>query len=208
MSSAATAPTTAAAASGVDATTTMLVEVAENTPKGVPRRRLVRQHTEKAVSKKMWDHFRDFSDIQKYVLTYEGITLEERLTRDTRDRRSGGITMGAAYYSKLRGWYATTTNAAAMLTAKDPNQPVRASLREAMKQFKARPCKRQPLIEWLRTNKYDNNREAIGLAKTFLEQNATKTHEQRELAMAFIHWVHLHNIKEKDSQISNKPYYD
>ena len=121
----------------------------------------MRNNTEKAVIKKLWDHFRDFSDVQKFVLTHEGLTLEERLARDTRERRDGAGTMGAAYYQKLRGWYASTTNASAMLTARDSTEVVRPSLREAMKHYKARLCKRQPLVEWLRTNKYFGNRETV-----------------------------------------------
>jgi len=206
MSSSAAASTQVVPVEPHGAAAVPLVESAQAAAK--PRaRRLVRQTTDKQVHKKFWDHFRDFTDTQKYVITCEGLTLEERLMRDTRTNRAGqGPAMGATYYQALRKLYALQASPAMQLAATNPNEPIRTELRNAIKDMKSRPVKRSTLIEWLKGFEYVNNRETVGIAKTLLEQTASKSPDQRDLLLAGISWFQKHEVHTKDCYFTIRSY--
>jgi hypothetical protein len=159
------------------------------------------------VAKKFWDHFKGFWDTQKFVLAVEGATLEERLMKDTRTNRQGqGPAMGAAYCSKLRKMYALQTSPAMQLIAVDATAPIRADLREAIKDIKARPIKRSTLAEWLKASKYGNNRETVGIAKTLLEQCASKNTDQCDLLLQGMAWFRSNDVHTKDCYFTIRSY--
>ena len=183
-----------------------LVVSTQVAPKAATRR-LVRQTTDKQVSNKFWDHFRDFTDTQKFVLTSDGLTLEETLMRDTRTNRAGqGPAMGATYYQSLRKLYALQPSPAMQLSATNPVEPIRTELRNAIKDIKSRPVKRSTLIEWLKVAEYGNNRETVGIAKTLLEQTASKTPDQRDLLLAGISWFKRNDVHTKDCYFTIRSY--
>ncbi|CAE8626400.1 unnamed protein product, partial [Polarella glacialis] len=104
----------------------LLQEEEVNVGSAAPRRKLTKRNTDQQVTKKYWDHFRDFDDNQKYIIVVEGMTLEERLTKDTRaSRGKNGIPMGAPYYRSLRLKYSSVSSNMAQLAAKDSSEEVR-----------------------------------------------------------------------------------
>lgn len=168
------------------------------------QRKLVRNDTNRQVSKKMWDHFRDFTDVQKFVLTYEGLTLEETLTRDTRSNKAGkGPTMGSEYYKVLRKRFALQSAPSAQLVASDPTQEIRPALREAYKAFKSRPANRTPLLQFFKNQPYLNNRESVGLGKAILEHNPSKTADQRLFILSGMNWFRENDLANKVSPQSS-----
>jgi hypothetical protein len=185
MSSASAAPTT-------------LVAAAEAVPKPKARR-LVRNDTNKQVQKKIYDHFRDFSDTQKYVLTVNGLTLQETLQQDTRSNRLGnGPAMGSAYYVQKRKDFALTNSPSLQLVAANPSEEIRASLREAMKALKSKPVQRVPMLLWLKGSDYQTNRETVGISRVLLEQVVTKSAEQRDLVLQGMLWFKTNGVNDKE----------
>lgn len=165
---------------------------------GQKRRRLVRSDTNRQVNKKMWDHFRHFSDVQRYVLTYAGLTLEETLRRDTRTNKAGkGPAMGSEYYKTLRSRFELQSSGSVQLVAADPSEEIRPVLREAYKAFKGRPVNRTPLLQFFKSYKYLNNREAVGLGKAVLEHNPNKGGDQRSFILSSMTWFAENDLANK-----------
>ena len=175
-----------------------LVSSAEAAPKPKTRR-LVRQDTNKQVHKKLWDHFKGFSDVQKFVLTVDNLTLEERLKRDTKTNRQGqGPPMGAPYYVQLRRMYSLQASPGVQLAATNPTEEVRPDLRDAIRDLKTKPINRGTLTLWLKTSVYRNNRETVGVAKSLLDQCGMKSSGQRDLLLQGMDWFKRNGLHEKD----------
>ncbi|CAE8583142.1 unnamed protein product [Polarella glacialis] len=173
----------------------LLQEEEVNVGSAAPRRKLTKRNTDQQVTKKYWDHFRDFDDNQKYIIVVEGMTLEERLTKDTRaSRGKNGIPMGAPYYRSLRLKYSSVSSNMAQLAAKDSSEEVRPAFRAAYKLFKSRPKERTPLIELLKTLSYHNNKETVGLAKALFEEDVSKGAEARDLVVSISRWFARNDI--------------
>jgi hypothetical protein len=165
-------------------------------------RKLARRDTRAQVQKKYWDHFRDFSDYQKFIMVHENQTLDDRLMSDTHACNSGdGPTMGANYYRDLRKWYSVQQAATSQLAAKNPSEEVRAELKAVYKLFKARPKQRRPLLELLKTLDYKNNKECVGLARALLEEDATKGTEQKDFIIGVARWLAANEIPSKEPGI-------
>lgn len=146
--------------------------------------------------------FKDFTDTQKFVLTYSGLTLEETLDRDLRSTKAGkGPDMGPDYIKTLRSRFALQSSASAQLPVTDPNQEIRPALRDAYKAFKGRPVDRKPLLQFFKAFKYLNTRESVGVARAILEQNPHKCHDQRAFVLSAMTWF-------KENDLANKvcPY--
>ena len=95
-------------------------------------RKLVKRTTAQQVQKKYWDHFRDFNDYQKYILVWDGLTLDDRLSKDTHATNEGcGPTMGACYYKNLRLRYSVHHASQSQLVVRNPAEEVRMELRAA-----------------------------------------------------------------------------
>ena len=162
------------------------------------QRKLVRNDTNKQVTNKLWDHFRDFSDVQRFVLTYEGLTLEETLVRDTRFNKAGKPpTMGAEYYKLLRKRFLLQSSPSAQLAASDPSEEIRPVLREAYKAFKGRPVNRTLLLQFFKNHQYLNNRETVGVAKAVLEHNPNKSPDQRFFILGAMSWFRENDLADK-----------
>jgi hypothetical protein len=175
-----------------------LVAAEEAGPKKATRK-LVRRDTMKQVKKKMADHFSDFTDTQKHVVLSGGLTLEKTLERDVRSNRAGnGPNMTASYYTQKRKEFALQSSPMVQLAATNPNEEVRADLREAMRSVKGRPPNRHPMITWLKASCYKTNRECVGIGKTLLEQNASKSVEQRDLLLQGMSWFQTNEVYKKD----------
>ena len=57
------------------------------------------------LKKKLYDHFKGFSDHEIYVREVDGISCWDRLERDYALWQRGELEMGGNYYEKLRGIY-------------------------------------------------------------------------------------------------------
>ena len=177
-------------------------EEAESASKLKASRKGVRRTVVQQVQKKYWDHFRDFSDYQRYILTWENLTLDARIRRDTdKVNEGGGPTMGAIYYRQLRSHYSVQSASATALVSSNTAEEVRPALRAAYKLYKSRPKQRGPLLEVLKSLQYQNNKEVVGLAKAVLEEDATKTTEQAECIMGLAKWFAVNHIPVKEPAV-------
>ena len=71
-----------------------------------PAHKKIRVRDEKGLlKKKLYDHFKGFSDHEIYVREVDGISCWDRLERDYLSWQRGELEMGGNYYEKLRGTY-------------------------------------------------------------------------------------------------------
>ena len=84
----------------------LLVDTLSNDAK--PAHKKFRVRDDKGLlKKKLYDHFKGFSDHEIYVREVDGISCWDRLERDYVLWQRGEVEMGANYYEKLRGTYRT-----------------------------------------------------------------------------------------------------
>jgi len=88
----------------VPATKSKLVDTLANDAK--PARKKFRVRDDKGLlKKKLYDHFKGFSDHEIYVREVDGISCWDRLERDYLSWQRGEFEMGGNDYEKLRGTY-------------------------------------------------------------------------------------------------------
>ena len=184
-------PSVAATISGA------MVEVKEDSP-AVKQRKVVRDDTIMKVQKKLDSIFKYFTDTQKFVLTYEGLTLEKTLDRDFRLVKAGkGPTMGAEYIKACHKHFALQSSSSSQLAANDASEEIRPILREAYQAYKGRPINRLPLIHFFKKHSYLNNRETVGVAKAVLDQNPDKCPDQRAFVLCAMSWFRENDLVNK-----------
>lgn len=162
-------------------------------------RKVVRDDTSNQVSKFLFANFKDFNDVQKHVLHFSGLSLQETLEQDFRANKMGkGPNMGPEYVKTLRKRFALHSSPSAQLPPTNPSEEIRPALREAYKAFKGKPVNRNPLLEFLKTHKYHNCKEVVGLARAILEQVPSKCVDQRSFVLSGMTWFRENNLHEND----------
>ena len=185
------------------------IEAAANTGK---RRRLLRRDTDTCVAKILKDHFADFQEVNIDVILFNNLTLRQTLTRDKRSQKSGNdeITMGKNYYQVLRSRFEGQSSSMARLAVKDSSQEVRPDLRLAMKAFKSRPCNREPMLYWMRENKYLCNKETVGIAKSVITTKAALGTTHSEYVLSCMRWFQENNVAALEPEVFAvvRPHFD
>lgn len=150
------------------------------------KRKLKPRGTDETIDRILYDNFSDWkaSDVAGRR-NEDGLNLREQLRQDLRRKRSGEhFVMGAKYYKRLRLQYGPDESAAASLQVQSPDEPVSASLKQALKAHNSSQKLRNPLLEWMDSARTCNQRELVGLLKHILGLNPCATITQAQLVHA------------------------
>ena len=97
------------------------------------RRTLKKRNTNDEVDRKIQSHFPGMSATQIESKRVDGLTLRERVERDTHEARGKkGSRLGASYWQDLQTTYAGQDSGPSALKVKDSNEPVSDALLQAL----------------------------------------------------------------------------
>lgn len=167
---------------------------------GRKKRKLSRRNTEDQADRCIAEHFKGWSKVQTGVLKVDGKTLREKIIDDKRQCKQDNSRLSSGYWRDLKLAYAGDQCPMKKLTVKNPNEPVRPSLIEALKVAQTLNCttrSKSALVNWFKSEGECNQKELCGVVRLCLQQRPSVSLSHCSVILGFATYIQKYDLKKK-----------